>query len=362
MSNILRQNEIITTIGPSSFDQKIISELKHAGASCFRINLSHSNSELLKKYIDLFKGIGIKPSIDTQGAQIRIHGKPRKEQYEEGEKILIVGKDSSTIPNADFVLNHSEIFDQAKNGDLLRIDSGGLVIEIESINYKDGHINAVTINKGNVKPNKAVDVIGRSLNLKPLTDFDIYSISKYVNEIDTIFVSFTNKETDLDLVKGLIEKNKNSNKIPRIVAKIESKQGIVNLESILRKANGILIDRGDLSREISISRIPLATSSILSKCKEYQVPCYVATNVLDSMLEEALPSKAEISDLFNLYSHGVDGIVLAAEVAIGKYPVDCVHVVRHMYELFKAESNSNFSLISDSKLIDQLPIHLSRWL
>ena len=321
-------NEIITTIGPASFDPRIILQLKYAGATCFRINLSHSNPELLKEYIHLFKEIGITPSIDTQGAQIRVHGKPRKDYYKEGEKILIASKDSLMISKADIILNHSEIIDQTQIGDLLRMDSDGLVVEIRDINYKELCINATVVHEGNLKPNKAVDVIGRSLRLDALTDFDLYSISTHVNDLDTIFVSFTNREQDIDLVRSSIK----SKRIPRIIAKIESKQGLINLKSILTKADGILIDRGDLSREISVSKISNATNYIMSRCKEYHVPCYVATHILDSMLEDPFPSKDEITDLFKLYSKGVDGIVLAAEVAIGKYPVDCVHVVRNMYE------------------------------
>ena len=158
--------------------------------------------------------------------------------------------------------------------------------------------------------------------LDALTPFDIHAITKCAPlGLDCLYLSFTNTVDDILEVKNLLKKTCKGKQSPKIIAKIESRLGIANLEKIILEVDGILIDRGDLSREISISRIPIATNAIINLCNENNVPCFVATNVLDSMLSNPLPSRAEISDLYNLYKIGVSGIVLAAEVAIG----ECSH-------------------------------------
>ena len=123
------------------------------------------------------------------------------------------------------------------------------------------------------------------------------------------------------------------------------KMGIYNIETILPKVDGILIDRGDLSREISISYIPVATHSLIALCHKYDKPCFIATNILDSMMTSTLPSRAEVSDLYNLYSMGVGGIVLASEVAIGNNPIDSVRVVKYIHDVYRSASNSLLAFV-----------------
>ena len=185
---------------------------------------------------------------------------------------------------------------------------------------------------GFVGSNKAVDVIGKKIILDALTDFVIYAIRKYAERTKCIYLSFTNRAEDVIKARNLLissAENKGVEQKTRIISKIESKSGIANINEILEQVDGILIDRGDLSREISISKIPIACSLILKRCQEVGKPCFIATDVLENMLLNPLPSRAEISDLYNSTTR-ISGIVLAAEVAIGKYPVECVHVVKYM--------------------------------
>ena len=132
-----------------------------------------------------------------------------------------------------------------------------------------------------------------------------------------------------------------------IVAKIETINGLRNLEQICLESDAILVDRGDLSREISISMVPIATSSVLETCKALNKRCYVATNILESMMISKIPSRAEISDIYNLMTLGAGGIVLAAEAAIGSNPVESLYVVKHMRKLFELNQRRLLGIIKN---------------
>jgi len=358
----LSTNEIITTIGPSSADVDILNKLKSAGATSFRINLSHSDDSDLLKYLTLFSKTSVLPSIDTQGAQVRIDSDPKKELYERGQTLVIKSSNAPSTLDCDFSINHPELFHQISVDDLIRIDFEGMTVKVVSIGKESWSASCLVLTSGRALRNKALDVLGKPTLLDPLTDFDKRAIIiSLEHNISEIYLSFVNKASDVLQLKEFLLAQGCVN-YPRIISKIESELGIINLESIIRESDAILVDRGDLSREISISKVPIATRSILSTCRLHNTPCFIATNVLDSMINLDLPSRAEISDLFHLFEQGTSGIVLAAEVAIGKNPVECVQVVRYINQIYKAQSNSLLGVISSSQLLEALPEPLRHWL
>ncbi len=358
----LKPLQIITTIGPASLSAETIKSLHSAGATSFRINLSHSNPELLKEYYDVLTQSGVIPSLDTQGAQVRVYKHAEKVSFFEGETMKISEPSSPMANNCDLLLNHAEIFPQLQPGDEMRIDFNGLVIRIDEIDLSNNVLSTSILNKGYLGINKAVDIIGKKLTLNPLTRFDIEAITQYSSKIKSLFLSFVNCADDIRYARNLINSPNLNARCPEIISKIETLSGIDNLESIIKESDAILIDRGDLSREISISKVPSATRAIIQTCRAYGLPCFVATNILDSMITDSLPSRAEVSDLYNLFSMGISGIVLAAEVAIGKHPVESVHVVKYMNEVFRDEENSTFTLSSTPEKNVNLPKSLRNWL
>jgi len=356
--------EIIVTIGPNSIDKKILSQLGSAGATSFRINLSHSNTEALDSYYKSFKGCNIRPSIDTQGAQVRICGDPSKSYYEEGEQIIISHALNINGSRQDISINHPEFFDQLEEGDIIKIGFDGLTARI--IANEEGHKKATAkiMSQGPISKNKAIDISDKPINLEALTIFDKQAIkSSYKHDVETIYLSFCNDVDTIKEVTHLIKNNyPSSARMPNIIAKIETKKAVRNLKEIAENCDGILIDRGDLSREFSISRIPSIVNQIIEMCIELKTPCYVATNVLDQMIKERLPSRAEISDVYSLLDKGVSGIVLAAEVAIGIHPIESVQVIRHMSILHSIEKGKRQEIDLNSKAFPKLPNHLKAWL
>lgn len=355
--------KIIVTIGPSSIKKEVLLKLKDSGAHSFRINLSHSNEALLKKYINKLNEFDIIPSIDTQGPQLRIIDSNISQPLKIDEKVLLGFNKSffnldKSKNNSIIILNHEEAFNQIEVGDLIRIDFSGLVIQIIS-KHDEKFFDCKVISSGTIIKNRAVDIIKKSLKLSVLTDFDKKALklaqSKGCKEV---YCSFVSEKRDVEYLRGFI-----NDKNIKLISKIETSLGITNIIEIAKLSDAILIDRGDLSREISIPLVPIATNKIIRLCCEIGKPVYVATNVLDSMMSSKIPSRAEVSDIFNLLSQGVAGIVLAAEVAIGDNPVESVALLSHLIKIFE---NHEKGLLGFSKIKlppeDLIGVELLKWI
>ena len=324
--------KIIVTIGPSSIARPILLGLREAGANSFRINLSHSNKSSLAYYFDEMLSCGITPAIDTQGAQLRVEELNFKTDLELGAEInILFGKTDQVVPIKPFLrLNHPEASDQVSKGDIMRVDFTGLALELKN-RVSEQSWQAEVVAQGGITLNRAVDIKNKSIDLSILTKFDEYAIEYALDRGTTeVYTSFASSAADVNEVRKFIGRNTVS-----IISKIETSLGVANAEEIALNSDEILIDRGDLSREINIPTVPLAVSGIARISKHANTPVNVATNILDSMISQKVPSRAEISDIFSLLEKGIDGFVLAAEVAIGQNPVQSTALVNYLIKLYQ---------------------------
>lgn len=329
-------SSIIVTVGPKSINPKILVDIKMAGADRFRINLSHSDEKSLNDYFDALTSVDIVPAIDTQGPQLRIMHLASQMNYEIGEEIKVYFGNPKQInqENKNYIfLNHIEAFSQIDLGDCLKVDFNGLALKV--ISKENGNlIKTKIVANGSTQINKAVDIVGKKLNLSILTDFDKKSIKFALSRGCTeIYASFISNPEQVLEIRKLINPN------VKLISKIETALGVANVEEIIEISDEILIDRGDLSREISIATIPIAVLRIIEIANKKGKPVNIATNVLDSMMTSFIPSRAEISDIYSNLSAGVNGIVLAAEVAIGNNPVSSTALLKYIIDLFKNHKN-----------------------
>ena len=352
---------IIGTIGPSSIQIDVLKRLRSLGLDSFRINLSHCNKDLLDDYYSQFKLAQVKPSLDTQGAQIRI-SRLKNKKFKHWETISI-GLSIANESTCDIGINHREFFDQIDIGDEVKIDFGGLIVTITNVDKARAVAEARVLHVGEVELNKALDITNKTIHLPTFTDFDIECIgNSRKHDIQEIFVSFCKtKDCILSLKKMLIESGWQEGKLPRIIAKIESRQGLLNLIEIASVSDAILVDRGDLSREIKISLIPGIVENIIATCIKHEIPCYIATNVLDSMMKEKLPSRAEISDIYNLLFRGVR-ICFVAEAAIGDHPIESVEVIKYMSSVFFHQKTTTGITPSPKEIVPGTNEPLLSWL
>ena len=267
--------------------------------------------------------------MDTEGAQLRTKLSSKQQKIYKN-KIFHLKK------NGNFKIYPPEIYEKLKKGDILDIGFNNLSAKIIKKDKQKAFLKCLST--GLLENNKGVYVRNRNIKIKYLTDKDLNAIklSKKYN-IKNFALSFTNSQEDIKNFKNLV---KNS----RTIFKIETKKAIKNLTGLIKNADDFLIDRGDLSKEIKIENVPLIQRKIFKLAKKYKnKKIAIATNFLESMIEKPFPTRAEVNDIYNACEMKATGLVLAAETAIGKYPKECVELLKRIIGVF-SKSNSKIKL------------------
>ena len=315
----MKKIKIFCTLGPSSLNTKFLKIAQSKGVDLVRLNMSHLSIAALKNNLKFIKKFSnLKICIDTEGAQIRTKIDKNK-NLKKGQKISI-------YKNKKFHLYPPDIHAKLKKADRLEIGFDGLTLKILKKN-KDA-ILAKCIGSGSLEKNKGVHLSNRKIKLSYLTqkDLEAIKVGKKFN-IKNYALSFTNSVNDVIKFSKLLPKEKK-------IYKIETSQALNNFKSLKKISNDFLIDRGDLSKEITIEKIPYAQRKIF-KTKKTKNNIYIATNLLESMIEKPFPTRAEANDIYNAIEMGAAGLVLAAETAVGKYPENCLDFLKKIIRQFK---------------------------
>ena len=312
------KTKIYCTLGPSSLNKDFL-KFTNRKVNLLRLNMSHVDINMLQKNINLIKKYSSIPiCIDTEGAQIR--SKVKKEKiYKKKDKL-----DISIIGN--FSLYPNSVFSKLKVRDILDIGFEGLKSQIIKIT-KSKILTKVT-KAGKLENNKGIYIVNRKINLNYITEKDIKAIQiGKKNKIKNYALSFVNTYEDIKRFNKILPyENK--------IFKLETKSAMKNLNLILKTGNNFLIDRGDLSKEIGIENVPIAQRKILKLAKKKRKKVYIATNFLESMIHKSFPTRAEVNDIFNAVELGANGIVLAAETAIGQHPKECIMLLKKIFKSF----------------------------
>ena len=312
--------KIICTLGPKSLNKEFLKFSKNK-INLLRLNMSHLSLDNLKKSIKFIKKhTKIPICIDTEGAQIRT--KVRKERFLKFDQKIKI-----TNIEGDINLYPESIYKQIKINDILNIGFNNLKVKV--IKNKN-NILCKVLSSGKLENNKGVHIENRKIKLNYLTkkDFEAIKIGEKF-KIKNYALSFTNSTDDIMKFNNLL---KGKNKI----FKIETLEAVKNFKSILKKGNYFLIDRGDLSKDVKVENIPIVQRNLFKLKKNYKnKKMFVATNLLESMLENNYPTRGESNDIFNSLEMGAEGLVLAAETAIGKYPKDAVIFLQKMIRAFE---------------------------
>lgn len=324
--------EIICTLGPSSIHEAVIRRLESLGVSLFRMNLSHTKIHEVESVILAIRKITSIPiCLDTEGAQIRTGDLKEGRVTLDDMKVIRLANEEIAGDAHAFKLYPSFIVGQLRSGDMLSIDFNSVLIQVITVD-KSG-VLARVVAGGVIGKNKAV-TCDRDIRMPPLTDKDLQAIKIGLKmNIKHVALSFANDGEDVETARAMVGPD------TFLISKIETLSGVRNLESIASRSNAVLIDRGDLSRQVCIEQIPRAQKMIIRQAKERGAKVYVATNFLESMVTHSEPTRAEINDIFNTLVDGADGVVLAAETAIGQYPIQSANVaarVIRQYEKFAA--------------------------
>ena len=326
----MRKTKIICTIGPASSDEKIFRKMCEAGLNVARLNFSHGSHEEHLKKIEMIKKVReeldapIAIMLDTKGPEYRI-------KTFENEKVTVHDGDEFTFTTRDIVgnesvvgVNYSGLVNDLSVGDRVLVNNGLVIFEVKKITDTD--VICTTVTGGELSDRKSMSFPNKVLNQKYLSEQDKEDILFGIKHgVDFIAASFVSRRQDLiDLKSFLLE---HGGADIDVIAKIENRTGIDNIESICEECEGIMIGRGDLGVEVPFTELPAIQKYLITKCRLLGKRVITATEMLESMIHNPRPTRAEISDVANAVYDGTSAVMLSGESAAGKYPVETVKVM-----------------------------------
>ncbi len=320
----MRKTKIVCTIGPACNNEETLTKMCLAGMNVARLNFSHGTHEEHKKNIDLIKsvreklGLPIAILLDTKGPEYRIKTfKDGKIMLEEGDKFTFTSEDIEGDETRVSV-NYKDLPKEMKTGDRILLNNGLVVFEVESI--EDTEIHCVVLDGGELSNRKSMSFPGKVLKQVYLSEYDkrdlLFGIE---NGVDFIACSFVSVRQDLIDVKKFLHENGGDGL--DIIAKIENRSGVDNIKEICQECDGIMIGRGDMGVEIPFEELPAIQKHLITTCRMLGKRVITATEMLESMIYNPRPTRAEISDVANAVYDGTSAIMLSGETAAGKYPV-----------------------------------------
>lgn len=324
-----RKTKIVCTIGPSSWDYETLKKLASAGMDVVRMNFSHGTHEEKKQQIEnvrkISKDLGKPVAImaDLQGPKLRLGQFEGVRTIEKDEKVQLSISPLSTELPMQFDLSP-----YVKKGHRIYLNDG--LVELKVLEVAGKTIKAQAQNKGTVSSNKGVNVPDTLLKEAAFTQKDYEDAVFALKEnVDYLALSFVQRVEDLKIPQQLIIKH---NPKVQTILKVEKNEAILHLDEIVPKVNAVMVARGDLAIETSNTLVPIMQQRIIKLCRQLQKPVIVATQMLESMIENPRPTRAEVSDVANAVMDQVDCVMLSAESASGKYPVEAVETMRSVIE------------------------------
>ncbi|MAZ45136.1 MAG: pyruvate kinase [Gammaproteobacteria bacterium] len=320
-----RRTKIICTIGPATADYNVLKSLSEAGMNIVRLNMSHADQDSAKEVINWVKTLNrevkypIAILLDTQGPEIRTGDIPEPILLAKGEVIPIFTTKKKRKEKG-VLIDYENLSDLLEIGSRLTIDNGLINFEITEISTDK--LTGKVVDGGSLGSRKHVNLPGSRLNMPAITPKDRDDIEFGIrHDVDFIALSFVGAASDVEeLREALGAKAKNI----KIIAKIEDSLGVSNIAEIIRAADGVMVARGDLGIETAIAKLPNIQREIVHECARSGKRSIVATHLLESMIDNPIPTRAEVTDVANAIYEGVDGIMLSGETSIGSYPVRCV--------------------------------------
>lgn len=346
--------KIIATIGPSSDSPELIAELINHGANIFRFNFKHSDlewhKERIKRVQDVSKKLNtsIATLLDLQGPEIRLSMPTDNIEIEENENILL-SNDIFETKEKGISFTNPEIIDLLKDGQKVLADDG--IFEF-TVLRENGKTYLHSLSAGTLPNRKTINITNLDFDFPVIHDRDRQglNLAKELN-VDFIALSFVRNDSDLKILKQEMEK---INLDAKIVAKIETPKAIENIDKILENTDAVMIARGDLGVEMPLEEVPFYQKEIIKKCVQLGIPVITATQMLESMTQRKIPTRAEVSDVANAVYDFTDAVMLSGETANGKYPKETVKVMTKVVK-FSEDKNRIHDIrnLFDYQLLDQ---------
>ena len=327
--NSFTMTKIVATLGPATSSKEMIKKLFEAGVTMFRLNSSHGDVEMHKKNLSYIREIEkekkmlIPVLLDLQGPKIRIGNLENPIELKKGEVLKF--RHQSEMTDDIIPVDYKGMAGDVTPGEKIMIDDGKIQLEVEKV--EDRVIFAKVLTDGLLKQRKGINIPGSQGSLDVLTARDLKFVEFAAhNDIDYLGLSFVREASDVVKLRELLKEH--GNETAKIISKIEKPQAVENIDSIIEVSDGIMVARGDLGIEISTEKVPIVQKTIIRKANTKRKVVIVATQMLDSMIENPIPTRAETSDVANAILDGTDAIMLSGETAAGAYPVEAVTMMK----------------------------------
>ena len=326
----MRKTKILCTLGPASESLEAIQSLIGKGADLLRLNMSHASHDWVRGVYGRIREAAVLAKkdvavlMDLTGPSIRTGDVATPWQLKPGDVVEL--RTDESVPAAtemSTTVNYPGITKDLKPGDPIAIDGGMVLLRATEVTGKT--IRTTVINGGEMKSRRHINLPGVAVNLPPLTKKDYADLELGVElGVDFVALSFAREPAHIQHVQLLLDQR---NCKARVIAKIENQQALANLDALIEASAGIMVARGDLGSECPIEDLPIIQRKIVERCSYHGRKVIVATQMLESMIENPVPTRAEVTDIFNAVVEQVDCVMLSGETSVGKYPDKCVEVL-----------------------------------
>jgi len=319
------KTKIVATVGPASSSKEMLRALVEEGVDVFRLNFSHGSHDDHQKVInnvrEINEELGTRVALlqDLQGPKIRVNEMQPDVEIKQGEEITITTKE--VLGTAALVsTSYKHLPLDVKVGDLVLIDDGKIELKVKQV--KNTEVVCTIVYGGPLKSRKGINLPFTKVTTPSLTDKDLADLDFGLkNKVDWVALSFVRKATDIEILRDIINRHQSTT---RIVAKIEKPEALENIDAIIEATDGLMVARGDLGVEIWMEEVPMVQKMLVKKCNKASKPVIVATQMMESMIENPRPTRAETNDVANAVMDGADALMLSAETAAGKYPLQVI--------------------------------------
>ncbi len=344
---LMKKTKVVCTIGPACNDYPFLKKMIAAGMDVARINTSHSSENEVVQLVErIRKAAGALNAntavlLDLQGPKIRVGGLKQDIIVKSGESIKLTTKDVERVydPNRGIMIKvgYEKFIQDIGKGNTIFIDDGLIELVVTGVNRKASTADCKVVRGGVIGPNKGINLPKIKVSLDSVTEKDYYFLQLGIKlGVDFIAQSFVRDREDVAKIKEKIQKSESHQ---MVIAKIEKHEAIYNFESILEESDGIMIARGDLGIEIDQEDVPLLQKKIIKDANHVGKPVITATQMLDSMIRNHRPTRAEVSDVANAILDGSDAVMLSGETAIGKFPLESLQTMVNIIQKTEQESS-----------------------
>jgi pyruvate kinase len=334
------KTKIVATLGPATDTKEILTDLAKNGVNVFRINFSHADYEDVKRKVKIIReinkenGFNIAILGDLQGPKLRVGVMEEGVVLNDGDTFTFTTEKCIGTKEKAF-MTYQRFPKDVKAGEQILVDDGKLLFEVVSTN-KENEVVVKVIVGGPLKSKKGVNLPNTAISLPALTEKDMEdAVFAIAQEVDWIALSFVRTPEDLRMLRDLIAQH-SEYRIP-VIAKIEKPEAVKNLDALIPYCDGLMVARGDLGVEIPMQEVPLIQKKLVRRAKRARIPVIIATQMMETMIENSVPTRAEVNDVANSIMDGADAVMLSGETSVGKHPV---RVIQKISEIIKSVENS----------------------